>query len=39
VSVAREGAGAAAPGSGVNVGEKSIRLQGPGVNRARQIRV
>ena len=41
VNVAREGSGAAAVAApaAVTAGEKSIRLQGPGVNRARQIRV
>ena len=38
VNVAREGPGAAAAPAAA-AGEKSMRLQGRGVNRARQIRV
>jgi uncharacterized lipoprotein YajG len=39
VSVARDASGTDAAHSSMTAGEKSIRLQGPGVNRARQIRV
>lgn len=41
VSVARDGSGvaAAAPPAAATPGEKSIRLQGPGVNRAFQKRI
>jgi hypothetical protein len=38
-SVGRDGSGTGAAPAAVTAGEKSIRLQGPGVNRAQQIRV